>query len=228
MDAMQATEAVRVLQTSLLEFVHANLAELNQPGSYAHAEDGDLKLRDKIIMETSLLLYLVHRTFAAHDALAQRLRACAKEAAALTAEPRIVALIHKNPQYALVLGLSFICLKKLGYGNPDYDALLKRIIALNKTHTSEKIPFRELDIQWVRYLHNHHDKPRIANHASSVLSLNTSPIYMSTSDAYALTHAIMYLTDFGASVGLLRGYDRNNIHQLLHYSLVWCLSARGL
>ena len=225
MDVMQNNEPARVLQTTLLDFVRANLHELNQPGSYANAEDGDFKLRDKIILETALLLYVIDRSFPAHDALSQRLKACAQEVAALAAEPRIIALIHKNPQYSLVLGLSFICLRKLGFNNPHYEALLKRILALNKTHTSEKIPFRELDIQWVRYLHNNREKPRITNHTSSVLSLNTSPIYMSKSDAYGVTHAIMYLTDFGASVELLKGYDKNNIHQLLHYGLIWCISV---
>ena len=225
MEEIQAQEVVLLLRKPLLQFVRGNLRELDNPNSYANGADGDFKLRDKIIIETSLLLYIIQKSFPADDSLAPGLQECAREVALLTAEPRIIALIHKNPQYSLVLGLSFICLKKLGLGNKEYERLLKRIILLNKTHTSEKIPFRELDIKWVRYSYDKGDKIQVNNQASSILSLATSPIYMSKSDAYAVTHAVMYLTDFGSSTSLLKGYDKVNIYQLLHYGLVWCLGA---
>ena len=211
---------------AILNFAIENLILLDQNEIYWKADDNSIfKLRDKIVIESSLLVYILNRDMNRNDNIKKLCLQATDLLKNLVSNSQTKALIHKNPQFAYILGLSYISLNAMGYVDDEYEFLIKNITRFNKFNLTEKIPFRQLDILWAFNFYNS-EKLNADFPDYSFLSFATSPAYMERNDAYALTHTIMYLTDFGMSNDKIKKSEHmENIYNQLNSSLIWCITS---
>jgi hypothetical protein len=112
---------------------------------------------------------------------------------------RLEGLLLSRPQVAATLGAGHIFLTAAGSRNERFDRLVFGALETGFGETVERLPYRIMDQRWTRNLVR--DVPFGFDDLVpiSILSSRAHPFYMTEEDAYAVTHAIMYLTDFGAA-----------------------------
>ena len=148
-----------------------------------------------MLSETAVFLLLASRAddgrhHAAIRHLAQRLAPHARCRAAGIA-------IAASPSRACWLGLAHVALSTLGLADARFDVLLRRTLASPSSEACELEPHRILESRWVCSLLDggrirHDDLEHLG-----VLGNGIDAVTGATSDAYALSHALFYATDFG-------------------------------
>jgi len=107
--------------------------------------------------------------------------------------------VARYPSVCLQLATPHILLNKLGFPNPLFDDLLDRTETAGASRGHEVVPYRELEIIWLRSLwRNEFPGPELEETArKTALGCPIDLLNGTRDDAYALTHAVMYYTDFG-------------------------------
>ena len=191
-------------------------------------ENNIYRFKDKLIAETALYIFIIKRTLQGTE-YNNLLATCDKIASNLipyVLNQRNKIIIHKNPQLCFTFSLLYICLKDYWCQDDEYSHLLKRISALDKFNIFERLPFRQLDIMWV-YNVNRGKSINLNTFKNSIIKLGTHPIYMERSDAYAFTHSIMYLTDFGKNYNFIhQSKFKIDIYNVLCASINWYLFVK--
>jgi hypothetical protein len=153
---------------------------------------------EKPLAETAMLLYVARRQRSepelqgAFDKLVQDLKpyACCRQ---------MRWDILRYPSVCLQLATPHILLGVLGHGDSDFDALLAQSESAGASRGHEVVPYRELEIIWLRSLWRNQNPGRELEQTARKTALG-NPIDLlngTRDDAYALTHALMYYTGFG-------------------------------
>jgi hypothetical protein len=108
--------------------------------------------------------------------------------------------IKRNPNLFLLYVSIYESLKEFGYSMDELRTSLQSLIDQKYVLSSEKIPFRELDL--IRTLNkcNFKHSLNMKNSYKKTLLYNNPEIFsLQRMDAYNITHTIFYITDFGFS-----------------------------
>jgi hypothetical protein len=105
-----------------------------------------------------------------------------------------------QPALALDYAQAHVCLTRLGYQDPGFDALLLQTVNSQAFMGRERTPHRMLEQQWFLEIWDDSDtgsgkRPR-SMAMKSVLNLPVDLLSGSREDIYAFTHALMYVTRF--------------------------------
>ena len=160
---------------------------------------------DKITAEMALLVLLAHRSRQLDhgDALwleaIERVYSFINEQIAL---PRHIAILTRHPQAVAGLMLAPAVLNTVGHyrRHDDYLEMLKHLSTVSQFELSERLPFREMERRWTVSLLTGKQPDFEDLIPLSIVRVSRHPALMCDNEAYAYTHAIMFLTDFGERV----------------------------
>ena len=211
----------------LLNFIRLNLEKIESNKVFWNINYAqDINFEDKIYLESSVALMLYHRNN----------KSSLNKESYLKIQCDIKSFVEKD-EYALKLikkpyllynyGLIYISLKKCGYTNSRLDAIIDFIEKKNLFDTIETIPFRVLDIEWSKHLlHNTEVKFDIVS-KTSILNKKINPAYITTNEAYAFTHSIFYLTDFGVKE-MPKEINLKSLRKTINALISWALFNEDL
>ena len=167
---------------------------------YTDSEEPSNNLRpEKVITETALLLYVTSK--AAHlEQVQARIRSLAELLIPHARSNRMLLGICLEPALAWDYAQAHVLLRKLGYPNAKFDAVLEQATRSQVSAGHERTPYRVLEQQWIKEVWNNSrngNHRRISSPAhASVLGQSIDLLSSSREDVYAFTHALMYVTDF--------------------------------
>jgi hypothetical protein len=175
-----------------------------------------------------LLSLLASRIAGAGAALDVELAALVSLVAPLTRSESNQVRLLRFPQTAASIGIGHVCLSALGNHDEPFEALMRRAFSSGHVDAIERLPYRAMDLAWLRSLHNPNEPPSFQGAmAHSILSSCAHPVYMAEMDAYAITHALMYLTDFGErGVPVDVSYER--VSDMVDACLAWQLLTANM
>jgi hypothetical protein len=160
---------------------------------------GVIRLRDKVATEAALLLLLARRVERAHPGIARANDALAAVLLPEIRSERLHGLILRQPQVAATLGAGSLFLAAAGHPDPRFGLLIEEALDQGFGECVERLPYRQLDQLWTRNLTASPPRPIEPVLAQSILMSRAHPLFMTEADAYAVTHAIFYASDFGAA-----------------------------
>jgi hypothetical protein len=159
--------------------------------------------------EMAMLLRLASRALpGAEDA--EQILAVARDLAPLSRGPQIYRFLFLRPSRAPMHTLPHFCLVDLGLPDEKLDRVARLALQSSVAAANERVPYRMLDAAWTRHLAFGDAE---LNHAAiplSPLGAGVDLLEASTNDAYAFTHALPYVTDFGR-LPLPQGLDRERL-----------------
>lgn len=166
---------------------------------WADEENSLLRRQDKVAAEAVLLAFLATRVPDPEGRLGPAAGALVEAAEHHIATVRNHAILRRFPQTAATIGVGFVLLECLGRGVPEVTARLRRAATGGYLTLSERSVFRLMDARWTyRLLDPALAPPPAELTPLSTLAARPHPVHTMNEDAYALTHAVFYLTDFGS------------------------------
>ena len=152
---------------------------------------------DKVIAETAMLV----RAAAAVPAslapgVSARAHALARELIPHARHPRVAVGIALHPALARDYAAAHLVLTRLGYPDRDFDRALARALAAPTAAARERLPHRELEQDWLASLVGEPARFTGALERTALVQ-GVDLLTGSRDDIYALTHALLYATDFG-------------------------------
>jgi len=184
---------------------------------------------DKILAETALLGLITKRVEIYDFALQEKLQQLSAVVAPFVRSTSYLQKIMRNPQMVTVYGMGHIALTAAGHSDTYFDYVVKKAVGTRLYEASEKIPFRDLDTMWLLSLYDQ-DNYKVSFDkvaACSILNSNGNVFFFSRSDAYAVTHTIFYLTDFGR-VGLPFSVDTKKVGRMIDEIICWNVLSADL
>jgi hypothetical protein len=164
---------------------------------------------DKIAAEAALLVHLARRLHPDEN-LRQRIDALALELTPHARTERNAAMVMRFPHSAATLGFAHVALQSVGYVDADYDSIVRGAFLTGEVDAVERVPFRSIELLW---LHEQMGMETKHGHEEllplSILSTLPNPCFSLREQAYQLTHALMYATDFGRRPDRLRHRNRD-------------------
>lgn len=153
---------------------------------------------DKPLAETAMLLHVL--AGATGDAATEpRIAALTAALLPLARSPRVACGLALYPSIGWQLAMPHILLGRRGHRDAGFDALLADTRQALAAEGREFLPHRVLETRWLAALAA--GRPPGADcaaaAAASVIAGPPDLIWGARDDAYAFTHVIMYLTDFG-------------------------------
>jgi hypothetical protein len=168
---------------------------------------------EKVITETAILVLAASRVAAGRPDIARRTDLVARLLAPHARSERVRALMSLEPVVALEHGSAHLCLASAGHPAPACDRLLRGLDPAGPSRSvrpgqadlpgRERTPCRQLEQLWLRTLLRGWPsgepvaglRPALA---SSQLGSRLDALSGTRADAYAITHAVMFASDFGA------------------------------
>lgn len=223
---------LRLVLENVLSFAVTNLDRLEANSQYWPADadsDSFIRLIDKVLIETALLALLASRVHALARAASNSLTALVEQLSRKGRGDRARVMLLRFPQPAAALAIPHFVLERLGSYDASFGDLARRAISSQQLLASERPPFRAMDVLWSRNLAAHREQPpdfaSVLSH--SILARRPHPIYMTRVDAYALTHGLMYTTDFG-TCSLPRSLDDKALASIIDACLAWHIASEDL
>lgn len=202
------------------------LARLDELDELWHEEvDPFVSLADKVVVESALLALVTGR--APSPSIQEAARRLAKTVAPHARSTRNRALLMRFPHTARSLGIAHVALSRAGVEDSEFDELIGEALASGQLEALERPPFRAMELCWLRALHEKTAPAFGPLIEMSILSTPAHPIYMAGPEAYALTHALMYLTDFGLRQ-LPAEADSQRCVDMIDASIAWHLIGENL
>lgn len=171
--------------------------------------DGHRKLAIKAGGEMAMLLRLAARVLSDEDDRAE-IDALARGLAPIIRTPQLLRSLVMRPSRAAMYALGHLCLAELGVPDDRFDRVVRAALQSSVHAANERVPYRLLDAAWSRHIalgDGELDHPAIA---LSPLGTGVDLLEASAEDAYAYTHALLYVTDFGR-LPLAEHLDRDNL-----------------
>jgi hypothetical protein len=154
---------------------------------------------EKLISETAFLL-VGASTADEQPEVARRIRRVAKRLIPHARSQRMLLGMCMEASLALDYAHAHICLTRLGYHDPVFDAVLCKSLSSQVRDGRERPPYRMLEQEWlIRSWHGAGSKfgqKRLLAARESVLARPMDLLAGSREDVYAFTHALIYTTDF--------------------------------
>jgi len=218
-------QAVAFLQSSL-DIAVKGLYRLDaNPSFWREAIDRYATIEDKLIIESLLLVLLVERFKERSPEIQKTLQDICEFSVTRIYTPKNRMLIGRYPHTAVTFGISHFALDRMGYGDAAFGRTIETAFRSRQVYGIERLPYRTMEARWLQSLLFADQEPTYFNDLlpASILQSETSALRMSTSDSYALTHALMYVTDFGNQPlpkNLKIGYLKSLIDQLIAAQIV--------
>lgn len=191
-------QAVAFLQSSLDAAINGLHALGENPAFWNEAIDEYATIRDKLIVESMLLVLLVDRLHRRSDQVQQQLKQICQICRPLVYTPRNRMLVSRYPHTAITFGISHFALAKMGLGDADFGHAIDAAFRTKQVQSVERLPYRNMEVRWLQSLLFADERVCFDDLLpASILNAHAQPLRMSTSDTYAYTHALMYLSDFG-------------------------------
>ena len=211
---------------SVLDFARRHAPRLHDyEGLWTEQIDPFVSFGDKVVVETALLALTAART--GSPAIERKAAALAAELAPYARSQRNRGLLLRYPHTATSLGIAHVALMAAGSTDQTFDDLLGAALTGPHAEALERLPFRAMELRWLRGLYERRDADHRDLLDHSILSTRAHPIHMSSGEAYALPHALMYLTDFGAQA-LPTGIDAVRCSEMLDENIAWHLVGENL
>lgn len=208
-----------------LSFATNQVRRLDQnAGFWPDSGHPTIRLRDKVATEAAMLLLLSRRAETSCRELKPFNDALMVPLTREIRSERLRDLILRQPHVAATLGAGSVFLSAAGHPDPGFDALIESTLEQGFGGCVERVPYRQLDQLWTRNLLA--AKPRSIEGvlAGSILHSRAHPFFMTESDAYAVTHAILYATDFGRTA-LPPSLNAARVCEMISSGLAWTLVA---
>jgi hypothetical protein len=208
-----------------LSFATNQVRRLDQnAGFWPDSGHPTIRLRDKVATEAAMLLLLARRAEAACPELKPFNDALAAPLIREIRSDRLHQLLVRQPHVAATLGAGSVFLTAAGHPDPAYDTLIEATLDDGFGNCVERVPYRQLDQLWTRNLLAATPRAPDAVLAGSILHSRAHPFFMTESDAYAVTHAILYATDFGRTA-LPPSLDAGRVSDMIATGIAWTLGA---
>ena len=178
------------------------MAALSADGYCDPAEPRNMVQPEKVVAETAMLL-LAADAVKHHVEVRERLEAGARLLIPVARGERMRTGLTLYPALARDFAFAHTCLIRLGHPDPAFDRLVARSISARSAPGRERLPHRDLEQEWLLRLHALESSASVAPQddphlsARSMLGRTLDALGSSRDDVYALTHAIMYVTDLG-------------------------------
>ncbi|GAA3447348.1 DUF6895 family protein [Planomonospora venezuelensis] len=169
------------------------------PGRPPWRQDGTAVVQpfDKLLVEAALLALLARRAIGPHPAVTDLVGAITDCRESLD---RTYEIVRWRPYLWTSAGAVWVFLDRLSAGDPVKRGLLRELWNAPVVEPRERVPYRLLDQAWTRMIARGRPDSRISSaglrSTTSLWNLDGA-LLMSRNDLYAITHAAMYLTDFG-------------------------------
>lgn len=171
-------------------------------GGYTDGEIIDNSFRpDKPIAEAAMLSYAASGVRHYPD-VAKRIDGLAKSLAPLARSKRIMLSMSLHPSVCVELAVPHILLSKLGFKEERFDHFLQLCLNSQASRGHERPPFASLEKLWILELWSGVKLGQDWQNdlKNSVLNWPIDILGGLKEDAYALTHLVIYCTDFGFDV----------------------------
>jgi len=167
---------------------------------YTDARDSSNNLRpEKLISETAFLL-LSASNVDEHPDVAQRIHRVADRLLPHARSQRMLLGMCMEAALVLDYAQAHICLTRLGYPDPVFDAVLRKSLSSQARGGRERPPHRMLEQQWLIRIWggagSKSDHKYSLAIRESVLAHSMDLLGGSREDVYAFTHALIYTADF--------------------------------
>jgi hypothetical protein len=168
---------------------------------YVDAEEPGNSIRpEKVISETAFLLLAASTVSSEFCDVAERIGRIARLLIPYARSERMLLQMCLHPSLALDFAQAHICLGRLGYRDEGFDSLLRASCQAQSSLGRERVPHRVLEQEWLGKGWNgfQPDSPWRSSRTrfKSALHQPTDLLGGSREDAYAFTHALMYMRDF--------------------------------
>jgi hypothetical protein len=216
-------DLLRCRLTDTLELLEHHVGRLEDYAPFWTDAGGSGQLEDKVASECALLVMLTQRCAPPSSPLAQLAARVGESVATTIRSNHNRRSIMRTPQAAATIGQGHIYLRCAGHRDPEWDSLVLGALKRGYGEVQERHPHRLLDRRWTRQLIGLPSSSDGVDLLSvSIIESRAHPLYMSQDDAYAYTHALMYLTDFGARPPE-PAMTRSRITQVVNACLAWTL-----
>ncbi|MGH7866050.1 MAG: DUF6895 family protein, partial [Candidatus Dormibacteraceae bacterium] len=117
----------------------------------------------------------------------------------ITSRPSWRNLIPRHARSLWLFGLPYAALYLAGRDDAALRSVMTQTVAIGLPATVEKAPYRHLDhLHFLRAGNLPHSLPtEAAVFPLTLLGADPNPLLLSESDAYAICHSVLYMTDFG-------------------------------
>jgi hypothetical protein len=153
---------------------------------------------EKPLAEAAMLLYVASRE-RSDPAVQARFEGLVRDLIPYARSKRMGWDTLRYPSVCLQLATPHILLERIGSKDRAFDDLLARSVAACASRGHEVLPYREVELIWLRSLWRN-EIPGCELEETARKTALGNPIDLlngTREDAYAHTHAIMYYTDFG-------------------------------
>lgn len=230
LESLRAQDALVAANTSLLlDIGHSVLRQARRiverieilAAAWPQDRGGSAGNRDKVVNEATLLLYIADR--AAH--VRPNLRAAVDELADVI-EPairshRADALLLRRRRSAALYRMADLILRRMGRTHEPFSTAIDRSYS-PRHQGSEQIAFRILETRWVEMLAGGSDPTFGDLLPFSIFSTELDVFELDRLDLYAVTHWLMYVSDFGRLP--VPAELRTSTLALLHNAIAWQLA----
>jgi hypothetical protein len=227
-DSPSVVDEMRRWAADGLQFADVSIRQLDALAEYfpSSASHPLARFVDKVTAETGLLVYVAARV--GESGLRPTLASITRRLAPHVRANETAVAIMRNPHYAAALSMGHIALTSAGATDPQFDAIVSGAFANRYFRSVEQPAFREAEVAWLQGLRNgcHSIPPEVIE--SSLLLHPPHPIYASRNELYALTHDVMYCTDFGARELDITVRALADLHASLDACLSWAIAEDDL
>ncbi|CAM5295183.1 hypothetical protein GCM10010222_49430 [Streptomyces tanashiensis] len=186
----------------VLSFATGHLRELDRYAAFWHDRSDELvRKQDKLVAETVMLLLVSKRAGLADDDSWQEL---VTHCARWCRSDRVRYSLARHPKAVTSLGTGHLLLSALGYPDEPLDKIVAGALDTGQVEPHERVPFRQLEQHWLAWQvpPDKFERPVCGSlppwdPRMSILAVDHLGIYAGREDCYALTHTLMYATDFG-------------------------------
>ncbi len=103
-----------------------------------------------------------------------------------------------RPAIAPELSVAHVCLTRLGYPDPDFQAELRHVLEASPAGAQERVPWKDIEADWLMRVGGFPCQVDLQSALSkSMVSRELDALSARREDLYAFTHGLIYLTDFG-------------------------------
>lgn len=155
--------------------------------------------RAKFVCETSLLLHLASHVPDPPAELSDRIDQIADLLTPFARDHDTVMWMRLRPAMAAELGVAHLCLTALGRPDPDFHAEYCASLTQTSVGPSERVAWKDLEAGWHRSLGAPLPELDLAAATSrTAYNQGQDVICASREAAYAVTHGLIYASNFGA------------------------------
>lgn len=199
LDATLTREWLIATLLGVLRSARATVQNIREiPNAWCEPASPHHTVTDQAVSETAVLLLVATRIPNLPASVHEVAVEIAAQLLPLARSDRQRDLLMRRPERTAYAGITHIVLEHLGFPDAIFDELIHTAFEHGYIRSLEKLPFRTMDERWVEgLLFPDRQVPSNDLAALSILGGRAHPIHMDPVEIYALTHAVMYLTDFG-------------------------------